>query len=59
MFLGLVLIAAGAILVYVGMPNKDGESPKFLRFGPALVTYPPLILVLLGLGSAELIGALL
>lgn len=59
MVVGLVLVAVGVVLVYIGMPNKNGESPRFLRFGPALVTYPPLILVLFGLGGSAIISALL
>ena len=59
MLIGSVLIAAGIALIYVGMPDKNGESPHFLRFGPSLVLYPPLILVLLGLGAAEFVSSIL
>jgi hypothetical protein len=59
MLIGSVLVAAGLALIYIGLPDKNGESPRFLRFGPALVAYPPLILVLLGLGAAEIISAAL
>jgi hypothetical protein len=59
MLIGSVLIAAGIALIYVGMPDKNGESPRFLRFGQSLVLYPPLILVLLGLGAAEFVSSVL
>lgn len=59
MLIGSVLIGAGIALIYAGLPDKNGESPRFLRYGPALVTYPPLILVLLGLGVAEFISSAL
>lgn len=56
---GLVMLAVAAILIVIGRPNKAGEHPKFLRFGAALVLYPPFILVFIALGAAGLISGLL
>ena len=52
-----LVIAAG--LIFIGLPDKNGVSPRFLRFEAAVVLYPPLIMVFLVGGAAELISALL
>ena len=57
--IGTVMIAAAAVLILIGRPNRAGEQPKFLRFEAALVLYPPIILSFLGLGAAALISGLL
>ena len=41
------LFAAAAVLFYLGLPNRAGESPKFLRFELAPMLFPPLIMALL------------
>lgn len=51
--IGLVLIGMAIALIFFGMPDKNQASPRFLRFGAALVLYPPLVLVVLSLGLAE------
>lgn len=56
---GIAMLAAAAILVIVGRPNKAGQHPKLLRFEAALVLYPPIVLVFLGLGAATIVSALL
>ncbi|ANW04164.1 hypothetical protein [Bradyrhizobium icense] len=56
--IGIALVAVAAVLLYAGWPDKDGRSPRFLRFNAALVLYPPLVLVFLAFGSALLINAL-
>lgn len=56
---GLLMLTVAAILIVIGLPNKAGEHPKFLRFGPALVLYPPFILVFIALGAAAVISGLL
>lgn len=56
---GLIMLAVAAILIVIGLPNKVGEHPKFLRFGAALVLYPPFILVFIALGAAAVISGLL
>jgi hypothetical protein len=53
------MLAVAAILIVIGRPNKAGEHPKFLRFGAALVLYPPFILVFIALGAAAVISGLL
>jgi hypothetical protein len=56
---GLVMLTVAVILIVIGRPNKAGEHPKFLRFGAALVLYPPFILVFIALGLAAVISGLL
>ena len=56
--IGLVMLLAAALLIYSGRPDKEGNSPRFLQFGPALVLYPPAVLVVFAFGAAELFYAL-
>ncbi len=58
MWTGALMLAIGVFLVIVGRPDKAGMHPKFLRFEAALVFYPALILVFLGLGSAAIFSSL-
>ena len=44
---GAALFVAAAFLLYVGLPNREGESPRFLRFEAAPLLYPPIIIALL------------
>ena len=53
----LVLLAVG--LLYIGMPNKAGQHPRFLQFEASLVLYPPVILVFVAFGMAAIISGLL
>lgn len=55
---GIAMLAIAAVLIYFGRPNGNGVHPKFLRFDAALVLYPPIILVFIGLGTAALISGL-
>ncbi|MGY3622528.1 hypothetical protein [Bradyrhizobium sp. USDA 10063] len=55
MAFGLGLIIAALGLVYLGMPDSDGNSPRFLRSGAARATYPAIILALFGFGAAEFV----
>jgi hypothetical protein len=57
--IGLALLAIAALLFYLGRADKDGNSPRFLRFGPALVLYPPVVLVFCAFGTIELVYAFL
>lgn len=57
--IGAAMVAAGGVLIFIGLPNRAGERPKFLRFDAALVLYPPVILSFIGLGAAALISGLL
>ena len=45
--IGTALFAAAAVLFYLGLPNRAGESRKFLRFELAPMLFPPLIMALL------------
>ena len=56
---GAILLAIAAGLFFIGLPNKDGVSPRFLQFEAALVLYPPVIMIFLAGGVAELVKALL
>jgi hypothetical protein len=56
---GTALVAVAAVLLWIGMPNKSGISPRFLQFEIAPLIYPPLILALLAIGGANLIAAFL
>lgn len=55
---GVAMLAVAAILIAAGRPNKNGEHPRFLRFGAALVLYPPIILVFLALGVMGVVTSL-
>lgn len=57
--IGVVLLAIAGGLIFVGLPNKAGLSPRFLRFEAAVVLFPPVILVFLAGGVAELIAGFL
>ena len=51
--IGVVMLIIGGALIFIGLPNKAGVSPRFLRFDASL--YPPLVLVFVAGGLAELI----
>ena len=57
--IGVLLLAIAGGLIFAGLPDKAGESPRFLRFHSALTFYPALSLVFLSSGAAELIRAFL
>ena len=54
---GLALLGVGLFLIFMGLPNKAGESPRYLRFHAATMLYPPVILAFLVAGIAQLIIA--
>jgi hypothetical protein len=54
--IGAVCFLLGIAAVYVAMPNKGGESPRFLRSGALDLLYPVLCLFLLIMGVAIIIG---
>lgn len=56
--IGLALLAIAVILVFVGVPRKDGRHPRFLRFEAAAVLYPPLVLAFFAAGVAQLASSL-
>ena len=53
--IGLVMLVIAGALIFIGLPSKAGVSPRFLRFKSSLVLYPPLVLVFIAGGFAELI----
>jgi hypothetical protein len=57
--IGVVLLAIAAGLIFIGLPNRAGVSPRFLQFDAALVLFPPVVLTFLAGGFAELIAGLL
>jgi len=59
LWIGVISLAIAAGLIFIGLPDKDGVSPRFLRFEAAVVLYPPLVMIFLVGGAAELIAALL
>lgn len=52
----MVSLAIAFALLWFGMPNKLGESPRFLRFESALVIYPAIILIFFSVGAAALLS---
>ena len=52
-----ISFAAAGLLFFIGLPDSHGLSPRFLRFEAAPVLYPPVILVFLAIGAANLISA--
>ena len=59
LWIGVVLLVIATGLIFIGLPDKDGESPRFLQFEAAAVLYPPFIMIFLVGGVAELITAFL
>ncbi|HET9716854.1 MAG TPA: hypothetical protein VFP60_11790 [Pseudolabrys sp.] len=57
--IGTVLLAIGLLLIVIARPNKSGQHPFFLRFEQSSVLYPPIVMVFLVTGAAELITAFL
>ena len=56
--IGITMIAVALSLIWFGLPDRDGNSPKMLRFNAALSLYPPVILVFTALGSAAIISSI-
>ena len=50
--IGAVCVLLGIAAVYVAMPNRRGESPRFIRNGVVGPVYPALCLLLLAMGLA-------
>ena len=57
--IGLVLLAIAGGLIFIGLPNRAGVSPRFLRFEASLVLYPPFVLIFIAAGLAEVIAGFL
>ena len=56
--IGIVLLAIGISLIFIGRPNKAGVHPRFLQFEASSVLYPPLVLVFFAGGAAALIAGI-
>lgn len=59
LLIGVLLLAVAAALLFIGLPNESGVSPRFLRFEAATVLYPPVVMVFAAAGIAELVTGLL
>ncbi len=57
LLIGAISLAVSAVLIFIGLP-KNGVSARFLRFEAAMMLYPPVVMIFLVLGAAELITAL-
>jgi hypothetical protein len=53
--IGAVLLIIAAGLIFVALPDKNHESPRFLQFHAATVIYPPFVLLFLVSGATALI----
>jgi hypothetical protein len=56
--IGVIILAVAAVLIFIGLPKRNGDSPRFLRFQTAIVLYPPLIMIAVAIGTAEVITGL-
>jgi hypothetical protein len=54
---GLALLGIGVFMIFIGWPDKSGESPRYLQFRAAPMLYPPFILAFLVAGIAQLFVA--
>jgi len=54
--IGLVSLAIGFVLLFLGLP-RGGVSPRFLQFEAAVILYPPIVMVFVAAGVAELLTA--
>jgi hypothetical protein len=57
LLIGLTLFAFGIVLFVIGLPKKSGR-PRFMELHAAPMLYPPLVLIFLVSGVAEIISAL-
>jgi hypothetical protein len=55
---GAASIAVAVVLLWIGMPDKSGITPRFLRFEIAPLIYPVLILAIFTVGAANLVNAI-
>jgi hypothetical protein len=51
---GIALLGFGLLMIFMGWPDKAGESPRYLRFHAAPMLYPPFVLAFLVGGIAQL-----
>jgi hypothetical protein len=57
LLIGLLALAVGFGLLMLGSPNRRGESPRFLHGSWFPTLYPPVVMVFLIVGVAELTAA--
>jgi hypothetical protein len=55
--IGIGMLVLGFALVWFGMPNKIGQSPRFLHSVFMQMIYPALALIFIAIGVAELLVA--
>ena len=53
---GIAMLVIALVLIWVGRPYKAGAHLSFLRFGAALVVYPPVVLAFTAMGMAAVIS---
>ena len=58
MGIGLGMLVVAVALIYAGLPDKNGRSPRFLQFSAASILYPPLVLAFIALGAAQVVFSL-
>ena len=56
LLIGIVALIIAAGLFLIALPNRYGESPRYLRSYAAPMVYPAAVLIFLALGVAELIS---
>ena len=54
---GFGMLVAGFALLWLAMPTKFGDSPRFLRNQFVQMIYPAIVLTFMVLGVAELLMA--
>ena len=57
LIIGLTLFAVGVVLFVIGLHKKSGR-PQFMESHAAPMLYPPLVLIFLVSGLAEILSAL-
>jgi hypothetical protein len=56
LLVGLVALAIAIGLLVVALPNRHGESPRFLQFHAAPMLYPAAVLIFFAIAVAELVA---
>jgi hypothetical protein len=56
--IGVILLGIAAVLIFFGLSDKEGVNRRFLRFGAAVILYPPVIMIFLVGGGVEILKAL-
>jgi hypothetical protein len=56
LLVGLGSLAVAFGLLFIALPNRQGESARFLQFQAAPMVYPPAVLIFFAIGFAGLIS---